>query len=116
MEINEIVKCQNSICGREYHKDFEKCPFCGAVNMQYDKESAEKHRQQKKDSESVGKGALRIFISIVVALIAIALLSSLSVLLNISGTLVMYINAGLAVSCGVACNRFLKKKFSTPKK
>ena len=110
METKETVFCQNHMCGKEYHKDFEKCPFCGAENLQYDKESAEIRRQQNKDPESVGKGALRIFISIFVAILAIVLLSILSVLLNINGTLIMYFNIGLAVSCGMACNRYLKKK------
>ena len=33
---NTII-CTNRLCGKEYHVDFKKCPFCGTENPQIDR-------------------------------------------------------------------------------
>lgn len=34
--MSNTVICTNHLCGKEYHIDFEKCPFCGTANPQID--------------------------------------------------------------------------------
>ena len=43
-----VVICTNRFCGKEYHIDFEKCPFCGTENPQIEKLN-EKKEQKRKD-------------------------------------------------------------------
>lgn len=106
------VFCSNNLCGKEFHKGLKQCPFCGTENPQYCKESANKHIEEET-FESSGKKGLSIWISVVVTLVALALLSFLQVTLNIDGVLIMYIKVGLALSCGTACYMYLKEKFSS---
>lgn len=115
METKETVVCQNHMCGKEYHKNFEKCPFCGTENPQYCKEAVLEN-QKEEYHEGIGKVLLRLLISVFVTFLALVLLSLLQVTIGIDGVLIMYIKAGISLSLGVACNKFLKKKFSTRKK
>lgn len=54
---------------------------------------------------------LRITISVVTALVVVFLLSTLSVLIEIEGTLVIMIIAGLGLFSGKCLNDFLKKRY-----
>ena len=51
MEQN-IVKCTNRLCEKEYHIDFAKCPFCGTENPQISK-LYEKIEQKRKASAQI---------------------------------------------------------------
>lgn len=114
METKETVFCQNHMCGKEYHKNFEKCPFCGTENPQYCKETVLEN-QKEEFHEGIWKVLLRLLISVIVTFLALVLLSLLQVTIGIDGVLIMYIKAGISLSLGVACNKFLKKKFSARK-
>ena len=47
--MNTVI-CSNSLCGKEYHESFKKCPFCGTENPSF-KETECESKQPKSKSE-----------------------------------------------------------------
>ena len=109
--MNTVI-CGNSLCGKEYHESFKKCPFCGTENPSF-KETECESKQPKSKSEinrDVFRSGLRIIICTIAAFVVLSLWTILTREIGISGQLIKYIGAGLAVSSAVALNSFMKKK------
>lgn len=116
--MDNTVICNNHLCGKEYHENFKKCPFCGTDNPSY-KEPEKGTVAAKSESEKnkdIMRSVLRIVICCVVALLVLFVFSFLTVLIGIEGILLKYLGVGVAITAGVALNGYLKKKFSAPKK
>ena len=110
--MNTVI-CSNSICGKEYHESFKKCPFCGTDNLSF-KESKNESTSPKSKSEinrDIFLSGLRIILCCVVAFIVLALCVFITQEISIEDTIwIKGFRAFIAVSAGTGLNYLLKKK------
>ena len=62
----QVVTCKNRLCGKEYHRSFSECPFCGTKNDEYQVPTGVPNEQETAGCLGIGISFLFPIIGLVI--------------------------------------------------